>query len=55
MSVAQDVSLPVLVLRLVDGHGVRPQKSGPRCLAKRVQGPSPKGQFPRTQSMSRAH
>ena len=32
-------------IRLVDGHGVHPQKLGPRCLAKRVQGvdrsPSP--------------
>ena len=25
-------------MRLVDGHGVRPQELGPRCLAKRVQG-----------------
>ena len=24
-------------MRLVDGHGVRPQELGPRCLAKRVQ------------------
>ena len=25
-------------IRLVDGHGVRPQELGPRCLAKRLQG-----------------
>ena len=25
-------------MRQVDGHGVRPQELGPRCLAKRVQG-----------------
>ena len=25
-------------MRLIDGHGMRPQEYGPRCLAKRVQG-----------------
>ena len=27
-----------LAMRLVNGHGVRPQELGKRCLAKRVQG-----------------